>query len=193
MAVQGSDLFIISRAGTHYKALGSDILAYIQANVGTSEYEVATIAARNALTGLSTGDRVFVVDATGDATVASGWAIYVYRAAGTWTKVAEQEGLDVVVGGANLGYTSGASSGIVTSSSGSSATIPAATAAIAGLMLPAHFNKLAFLTVTAATDLDALRTASHAAVTLSGSASTNPLTLTGQQLGFSIANLTTAP
>jgi hypothetical protein len=81
----------------------------------------------------------------------------------------------------------------VVSSNGADATLPAATAAIAGLMVPAQFNKLGFLTVTAATDLDALRTASHAAVTLSGSASTNPLTLSGQQLGFSIANLTTAP
>jgi hypothetical protein len=93
MAVQGADLFLISRAGTHYKVLGSDILAYIQANVGTSEYEVATIAARNALSGVSVGDRVFVTDATTDATVSSGWAIYVYRGASTWTKVAEAEGL----------------------------------------------------------------------------------------------------
>jgi hypothetical protein len=193
MAVQGSDLFVISRAGTHYKTLASDVLAYIQANVGTSEYEVATIAARNALTGLSVGDRVFVNDATTDATVSSGWAIYVYRGVSTWTKVAEQEGLDVVVGGADLSYTSGASSGIVVSSSGADATIPAATASIAGLMLPAQFSKLGFLTVTAATDLDALRTASHAAATTSGSASTNPVTISGQAIGFSIANLTTAP
>lgn len=193
MAVQGSDLFIISRAGTHYKALGSDILAYIQANVGTSEYEVATIAARNALTGLSVGDRVFVNDATGDATVTTGWAIYVYRGVSTWTKVAESEGLDVVVGGADLTYTSGAASGIVVSSSGADATIPAATASIAGLLLPAQFNKLGNITVTAATDLDALRTASHAAATTAGSASTNPIVVSGQALSFSIANLTTAP
>ncbi len=193
MAVQGSDQFLISRAGTHYKTLGSDILAYVQANIGTSEYEVATIAARNALTGLSIGDRVFVTDATGDATVASGWAIYVYRAPSTWTKMAEQEGLDVVVGGADLSYTAGATSGIVVSSSGADATIPAATGTNAGLMLPAHFTKLGFLTVTAATDLDAMRTASHAAATTSGTASTNPVTISGQAIGFSIANLTTAP
>lgn len=193
MALQGSDLFVISRAGTHYKTLASDVLAYVQANVGTSEYEVATIAARNALTGLSVGDRVLVNDATGDATVSTGWAIYVYRAPSTWTKMAESEGLDVVVGGADLTYTSGAASGIVVSSSGADATIPAATASIAGLMLPAQFNKLGFLTVTGATDLDAIRTASHAAATVSGSAATNPVTISGQAIGFSIANLTTAP
>lgn len=193
MALQGSDLFLISRAGTHYKLAGSDILAYIQANVGTSEYEVANIAARNALSNLSVGDRVFVTDATGDATVATGWAIYVYRGVGTWTKMAESEGLDVVVGGADLSYTSGTTSGIVVSSSGADATIPAATASIAGLMVPAQFNKLGFIAVTQAVDLDAIEAASHAAVTLSGSAATNPLTLSGQQLGFSIANLTAAP
>lgn len=65
MALQGSDNFVIERGGTVYRTLGSDILAYVQANLGTTEYDVANIAARNALTGLSTGDRVFVLDATG--------------------------------------------------------------------------------------------------------------------------------
>lgn len=193
MPVQGSDQFIISRAGTHYKTPASDILAYVQSNVGTSEYEVATIAARNALTGMSVGDRVFVADATTDATVAVGWAIYVNRGASTWTKVAEQEGLDVVVGGADLTYTSGAANGIVVSSSGADATIPAGTASIAGLIVPAQFTKLGNITVTAVTDLDAMRSASHAAATVSGSASTNPVTIAGQAIGFSISNLATAP
>lgn len=194
MAVQGSDLFLISRAGTHYKTLASDILAYVQANVGTSEYEVATITARNALTGMSVGDRVLVTDATGDATVGSGWAIYVWRGANTWTKVAEQEGLDVVAGGnTNLSYTAGATNGIVVSSSGDDATIPLGTASNAGLLAPAQFTKLGHLAVTAATDLDAIRVASHAAATVSGTATTNPVTITGQAIGFSIANLATAP
>lgn len=193
MALQGSDNLAISRAGTLYKISGSDILAYVQANVGTSEYEVANIAARNALANLSVGDRIFVTDATGDATVSSGWAIYVYRSPGVFTKVAEQEGLDVVVGGTNLTYTAGATNGIVASNTGTDATIPAADGANAGLMVPAQFNKLGFVSITQAVDLDAVESASHAAVTLSGSASTNPLTLSGQTLGFSIANLTTAP
>jgi len=192
MALQGSDALAISRAGTLYKIVGSDILAYIQANVGTSEYEVANIAARNALTGVSVGDRVFVVDATGDATVSTGWAIYVWRGA-AYTKVAEEEGLDVVVGGTNLTYTAGASSGIVVSSTGTDATLPAADGTNAGLMVPAQFNKLGFIAITQAVDLDALETASHAAVTTAGTASTNPITVSGQALNFSIANLTTAP
>lgn len=192
MGVQSSDLFMISRAGTHYSTAASDILAFIQANVGTSEYEVANIAARQALTGLSVGDRVFVADATGDATVSAGWAIYVWRGA-AFTKVAEQEGLDVVIGGTNLTYTPGAGSGVVVSSSGTDATIPAVTASDAGLMLPAHKAKLDFISVTGPVNLDTLAAASHAAVTLAGAANTNPLTLAGQQLGFSIANLTAAP
>lgn len=193
MALQGSDNLAISRAGTLYKIAGSDILAYVQANVGTSEYEVATIAARNALTNLSIGDRVFVTDATGDATVSSGWAIYVYRSVGVWTKVAEQEGLDVVVGGTDLSYTAGATNGTVVSSSGADATVPVATAVNAGLMAPADFTKLGFITVGAAVNLGTLASNSHAPVTLAGTATTNPLALTGQVLGFSIANLATAP
>lgn len=192
MAVQGSDSFMISRGGTLYKALASEILSYVESQIGTSEFDVADITARNALSNLSVGDRVFVVDATADATVDSGWAIYVWRGA-AWTKMAEQEGLDVVAGGTNLGYSAGTSNGVVASSTGTDATIPLADGTNAGLISAAEKTKVGHLTVTAATDLDAMRTASHAAVTLSGSASTNPLTLSGQTLGFSIANLTSAP
>jgi hypothetical protein len=192
MAVQGSDYFIVERGGVVYNTLASDILAYMQANLGTTEYDVADIAARNALTGTTTGDRVFVADASADATVTSGWAIYVWRGAG-WTKVAEAEGLDVVAGGADLSYTASSTQGVVVSSSGDDATIPAANGTNAGLMLPAHFTKLGNVTVTAATDLDAIRTASHAAASLAGTTNTNPLTLSGQALGFSISQLTAAP
>lgn len=192
MAVQGSDYFIIERAGAVYYTLGSDILAYVQANIGTSEYEVATIAARNALTGLSVGDRVFVADATADATVGIGWAIYVWRGS-AWTKVAEQEGLDMVVAGTNLNFVAQPTQGQLQSSSGDDTVIPAANGTNAGLMVPGQFTKLGHITVTAATDLDALRGASHAAVSLAGTTNTNPLTLSGQQIGFSISQLSPAP
>jgi hypothetical protein len=197
MAVQGSDSFMLSRGGVLYKTTASDILSYVETQIGTSQYRVANIAARNALdSGMSFGDRVMVDDATGDATVATGWALYQWLSSGVWRKIAEQESLDLTVGvggATNLAYSPGATNGVVTSDTGTDATIPAADGANAGLMVPAQFNKLAFVTVTASTDLDTIRTASHAAVTLAGSTSTNPLTLTGQQLGFSIANLTSAP
>ena len=193
MAFTGSDNLAISRAGTLYKISGSDILAYVQANVGTSEFEVADITARNALSNMSIGDRIFVADASSDANVTSGWAIYVYRSPGVYTRVAEEESLDITVGGANLTYTPGASSGIVVSSSGTDATLPAVTDSEAGLSLPAHKIKLDYVTVTAATNLDTLRTASHAAVTTAGTAASNPISVSGQVLSFNIASLTTAP
>ena len=192
MALQGSDYFIIERGGNVYHTLSSDILAYIQANIGSTQFEVANIAARNALTGLTVGDRVFVIDATGDATVTAGWAIYVWRGS-AFTKVAEQEGLDVVVGGANLSYTASPTQGVVVSSTGDDAVIPAANGTNAGLMLPTQVNKLSHVSVTQPVDLDAIEGASHAAVTLAGSTNTNPLTRSGQQLGFSISQLTAAP
>lgn len=191
MPLQGSDYFIIERGGSVYHTLGSDILAYIQANIGSTQFEVPNIAARNALTGLTVGDRVFVIDATGDATVSSGWAIYVWRGS-AFTKVAEQEGLDVVVGGANLSYTASPTQGVVVSSTGDDAIIPAANGTNAGLMVPAQVDKLAQVSVTQPVDLDAMETASHAAVTLAGSTNTNPLTRSGQTIGFSISQLTVA-
>ena len=195
MAVQGSDSFVISRGGTLYKTLASDILSYVESQIGTSQYRVADITARNALdASMSAGDRVMVDDASADATVTAGWALYQWLASGVWRKIAEQESLDITVGGAtNLAYSAGPTNGVVTSDTGTDATIPAADGTNAGLMVPAQFNKLGFITVTGAVNLDTLASASHAAVTLTGSESTNPLTLTGQTLGFSIAKLTSAP
>lgn len=195
MAVQGSDSFVISRGGTLYKTLASDILSYVESQIGTSQYRVADITARNALDGtLSAGDRVMVDNATADPTVSTGWALYQWLSTGVWRKIAEQESLDITVGGAtNLGYSAGPTNGVVTSDTGTDATIPAADGTNAGLMVPAQFTKLGHLTVSGPVNLDTLASASHAAVTLAGSASTNPLTLSGQTLGFSIANLTSAP
>lgn len=195
MGLQSSDNVMISRGGTLYKVLGSDILAYVQANVGTSEYKVANIAARNALDStLSAGDRVMVDDATGDATVTAGWALYQWISSGSWRKIAEQESIDVSISAAtNLSFTAAPTQGTVVSDTGNDATLPAVDGTNAGLMLPAHKVKLDYVTITQAVDLDAVEAASHAAVTLAGSTNNNPITMSGQQLGFSIANLTTAP
>lgn len=192
MALQTTDVLAIARAGTNYRITAADIINLVKDSVGTSELEAATISARDALTGMSLGDRVRVLDATGDGTVTSGWAIYTWSGS-VWIKMAEQEGLDVSSSVTNLGYTPGAGSGLVTSSTGASATLPAANGTNAGLLLPGGFNKLGFLTVTSATDLDAMRTASHAATTTTGTSATNPISLSGQALSFNIAGLTLAP
>lgn len=198
MAVQGSDSFMVSRGGTHYKVLASDILAYARTGLGTTDYRVADITARNALDGtLSAGDTVMVNDASGDVAAnggGAGWALYQWLSPGVWRRIADEAALDITVGGAtNLAYSPGPANGVVTSDTGTDATIPAADGTNAGLMVPAQFNKLGNISVTQAVNLDAMESASHAAVTLSGSANTNPLTLSGQTLGFSIANLTSAP
>jgi hypothetical protein len=194
VAVISTDVFAISRAGALYRAPLSDVLAYIQANTGTSEYRVATIAARNALTNLSVGDRVMVDDATGDATVTVGWALYMWLAASTWRKIAEQEGMDVSFSVAtNLSYIAAAGQGTVASDTGTDAVIPAVTISNAGLMLPTDKVKTDHLTVTAATNLDLIRDNSHAPVTATGTPATNPIEVVGQTLTFNIAALASAP
>lgn len=192
MAFQATDQLAIERGGVLYRTLGSEVLAYVQANLGTSQYSVADIAARNALTGITTGDIVYVVDASADATVDVGWAVYMWQGA-AWSKISEQEGIDVVAGGSDLTYTASPSNGVVASSTGTDATIPLGTGTNAGLLAPAQFTKLGNIAVTQAVDLDALETASHAAVTTAGSANTNPIVVSGQALSFSISNLTAAP
>lgn len=97
----------------------------------------------------------------------------------------------------NLAYTASPTNGIVTSDTGNDATLPLATGTNAGLMAPAQFTGLSTLTtnitVTQAVDLDALETASHAAVTVTDS-TTIDLGLTGQDLTASVidASITNA-
>lgn len=59
---------------------------------------VADITARNALASQDRNLVVMVLDATADATVSSGAALYAFRNSdNSWTKVAEYEGMDAVV------------------------------------------------------------------------------------------------
>ena len=139
MALQTTDLFIVERAGVQYKMTATQIADFVGA---IRDYTVADITARNALTGLKVGDRVFVTSAVGDATVASGWAIYRVSSIGpnVFAKVQEQESMDVVVTAVtNLGATVSAASIIITSDTGTDATIPLATGTLAGLASPSMF------------------------------------------------------
>ncbi len=65
--------------------------------LGTTEFEVNDIASRDALTWLTVWDLVLVNDASDDATVNSGWAIYRTKTDLTFFKIAEWEWIDLVV------------------------------------------------------------------------------------------------
>ncbi len=56
-----------------------------------------TIADRDALTGMIPGDRVFVTDATGDPTVRTGSATYIWLPTLNWRKLNEDESMDLVL------------------------------------------------------------------------------------------------
>lgn len=72
----------------------------VSTGTGAADIRVATIAARNGLTGLGDNQNVFVVDATGDPTVAIGSAYYKYiLPGGTWTKLSEAESMDLTFSG----------------------------------------------------------------------------------------------
>ena len=100
---------------------------------------VADITARDALAGSTTGDLVFVTDASADATVTAGGAMYIWNGA-AWVKVAEAESLDVVT---NLAVANVTATNLdVTSSTGTDATLPAATNAAAGVATAAQIADL---------------------------------------------------
>jgi len=82
--------------------------------------------------------------------------LYVYDAGATsWIDLGEN-------GITDLGYTAAASSGIVTSSSGNDATIPAATGGQAGLLLPTEKTKLSNIESNATADQVASEVPSNA-------------------------------
>lgn len=169
MTLQSTDLLLVERGGAQYKMTPDALGTFLGA---IRDESVANIAARDGLTGLSEGDRVFVGDASADASVDAGWAVYRYN--GTdFDKIQEQESLDVSVSsGGDLGYSASSTQGVITNTGGTDATIPAVTASNAGLATPDMLNN------------------SHAPVTVVVG---GPLTRTAQLIGFSLAALTLLP
>ena len=73
----------------------------VAASRGKTDYDAANIAARDLLAFTEVGETVFVTDATADATVDTGWAIYRVSNLSplAFIKLQEQESMDVAVAG----------------------------------------------------------------------------------------------
>lgn len=169
MALQSTDLFAIERGGVSYKMDADQLKAFLQAN-----FIAADITARDALT-LDAGDEVYVVDATDDATVDAGGAKYIWDGA-AFLKIAEDESFDVTIAPTDLAYTPSPTNGLITSSTGTDATLPVVDATNAGLATPLMLAN------------------SHVAATAALTATTNPITVDGSQaIGFSIGQLSPLP
>lgn len=100
------EIYITNSTGTAAKRVptDTDIQGMIDSSIsGMSGLQVvADIAARNALNP-TTNQLVLVLNATGDNTVGSGAATYVYRSATTsWIKISEAESLDAIVNWSNI-------------------------------------------------------------------------------------------
>lgn len=102
------EIVVTDAAGTGSRHVinKAEIQAMIDASMASAGASnlviVADIAARDALTPTS-NIYAYVTDATGDGTVASGGATYLYNfAATTWLKVSESESMDVVLSWASI-------------------------------------------------------------------------------------------
>ena len=101
------EIYVSNNAGTALKRLltDTDIQSLIDASISGLSGEmliVADIAARNALS-LTKNTQVLVLDATGDPTVTSGAATYLYRVSTTsWIKLSEAESLDLILQWTNI-------------------------------------------------------------------------------------------
>lgn len=99
------EIYVTNSTGTAKRVIGEDdVNALINAAL-TSANEikiVADIAARNALNPTKI-TYVYVQNATGDATVASGGATYMFNTTGSvWIKISEAESMDVVLNWSNI-------------------------------------------------------------------------------------------
>ena len=90
------------------KSIGNSAMINALIDVRLADFNTLEVAAniteRNALaSGAQRNFTVLVADATDDATVSSGAALYVWKEVGaTWVKVAEYESMDVVLQWSNL-------------------------------------------------------------------------------------------
>lgn len=95
------EIHVANSAGTALRRINTttDIQGMIDASValvGTGTIE-DDIAARDAIAAPKNSQQVLVLDATGDSTVSSGSATYVYKAdTAEWVKISESESMDVV-------------------------------------------------------------------------------------------------
>lgn len=102
------EIYVSNSTGSNARRVltDTDIQGMINASIsgiaGSGLQVVANITARNALSPTS-NLLVLVLDATGDNTVASGAATYVYRLSNTsWVKVSESESLDMILNWSNI-------------------------------------------------------------------------------------------
>lgn len=194
MAIQLTDKLIIARGGTNYHVDATVLVQLMASTFGTNEFEAATYADVATITGMSIGDTAMCADASGDPTVTVGWAIYQYNGT-AWIKISEQESLDVVVPDTDLSNTPTPTNITVHSSTGNDTILPLGTAVNSGLLAPADFTKLQFITVTGAVDLDELWLKRHVKAVPDGAATDNPINIDAvtQVVQFNIAQLTALP
>jgi hypothetical protein len=143
------------------------------------EWTASTISQVEAETGTETTRRAFTAQRVRQAIL--GW----------WTGSADKTKLDGIEAGAqvnvatNLGYTTAASTGTVTSSTGTSATLPAATSSIAGLMTNTDKSKLDGVATGATANTGTVTSiATNNGVTGGTITTTGTIGLTGQALAL---------
>lgn len=158
-----------THTGTQAIATVSGLQTELDAKVDSTDARLSDAREWNAVT-------VTQAEAeAGTATTRRAWTAQRIRQAiaAWWAGSADKTKLDGIQAGAqvnvatNLGYTSAASNGTVTSSTGNNATLPAATTAAAGLMTAADKTKLDGLSNIGGTNLGYTSAASSGTVTSS--------------------------
>jgi len=180
--ILATDLLIVERGGLQYRFTPEELAEFLNT---VQDVSVTAIADRDVLTeaDVKVGDRVFVGDATADAEVDAGWAIYRVLTAtatgATYQKIQEQESMDVTITApSNLSIgTHDATQLVIGNDNGDGVILPVVSATKAGLATPT------------------MALNSHVAATAGSTPASNPVVVDAatQQVSFSIANLDPLP
>ena len=167
MTILDTDLFAVKRGSSHFRVPASELKNFLRTN-----FIVNTIAERDALN-LSTGQAVYVTDATADSTVGAGGAKYLYDGT-SFIKTGEDESFNITIAPADVLVTP-TPTGAEVSAGGAVGIIPLATNTTAGLLSPSEKSQI------------------HNAVTIQGEPAVTPLNINGQELIFDIGQLALLP
>lgn len=176
MPLQPLDKFLVQRGTVQYEMTAEQLNDFINADQDLTAISFEDLQNQVFVGGaqVDIGTKIFINDASGDPTVDSGFAIYRVSSVSPFLfdKIQEGESLDIVINPTNLSIVASPTGAVIDNDNGNGFAIPLADTTNAGLQSPQDKANV------------------HEAATIEAA---TPLTITGQEIGFDIAQLPPLP
>lgn len=176
MPLQPLDKFLVQRGTVQYEMTADQLNDFINAGQDLTALSFEDLQNQIFIGGAEAeiDTKVFINDASGDPSVNVGFAIYRISSLSPYMfdKIQEGESLDIVINPTNLSIAVSPTGAIINNDNGNGFAIPLADTTNAGLQSPQDKANV------------------HEAATIEAA---TPLTITGQEIGFDIAQLPPLP